>query len=150
MDNYISRQMAMNAFAEYVRWSNYSDFAPTPTWNDAVEIVKNLPSADVQQVVRCKDCIYWHEAPAADGFNSCEMDALIRHEMFFFVRMENGMVVNRMVQIDMNMPKRCFDCLIEYADDWTRNYECPLVYKGYTDTIRMEGRLAECPLREVN
>lgn len=59
---------------------------------------------------------------------------------------------NRVVQIDMEMPKRCFDCLIEYADDWQRIYECPLVYgrKCYTDMIRMEGRLAECPLREVN
>lgn len=48
MDDYISRQTVMNAFAEYVRRSNNSDFAPTPTWNDAVEIVENLPSADVQ------------------------------------------------------------------------------------------------------
>ena len=55
-----------------------------------------------------------------------------------------------MVQIDMDMPTKCFDCLIEQADDWTRDYECPLVYKGYTDKIRMDGRLAECPLREVN
>lgn len=55
-----------------------------------------------------------------------------------------------MVQIDMDMPKRCFDCLIEDADDWQRIYVCPLVYKGYTDKIRMEGRLAVCPLREVN
>lgn len=49
----------------------------------------------------------------------------------------------------MDMPKRCFECLIEDADDWQMIYKCPLVYKGYTDTIRMEGRLAECPLREV-
>lgn len=55
-----------------------------------------------------------------------------------------------MVQIDMDMPKRCFECLIEDADDWQMIYKCPLVYKGYTDEIRMEGRLAECPLREVN
>ena len=61
-------------------------------------------------------------------------------------------MVNRMaVLIDnMEMPKRCFACLIEQADDRTRNYECPLVYNGYTGEIRMEGRLAECPLREVN
>lgn len=58
--------------------------------------------------------------------------------------------VIRMVQLDMDMPKRCFDCMIEQADDYTMSYECPLVYKGYTGKIRMEGRLAECPLREVN
>lgn len=45
MDDYIRRQTVMNAFAEYVRRSNNSDFAPAPTWNDAVEIVENLPSA---------------------------------------------------------------------------------------------------------
>jgi len=39
--------------------------------------------ADVQPVVRCKDCKHWNDAPAADGLNSCEMDALIRHESFF-------------------------------------------------------------------
>lgn len=47
MNDYISRQTIMNAFAEYVRRSNNSDFAPTPTWNDAVEIVENLPSVDI-------------------------------------------------------------------------------------------------------
>ena len=40
----ISRQAAMNAFAERVKRSNNSDFAPVPRWNDAVEIVENLPS----------------------------------------------------------------------------------------------------------
>ena len=39
----------MNAFAEYARRSNNSDFAPTPTWNDAVEIVENLPYAHPEQ-----------------------------------------------------------------------------------------------------
>lgn len=35
------------------------------------------------EIVRCRDCKYWFYAPAADGFNSCERDALIRHEDFF-------------------------------------------------------------------
>lgn len=47
MSDLISRQTAMNAFAEHVKRSNNSDFAPTPTWNDAVDIVENLPSADI-------------------------------------------------------------------------------------------------------
>ena len=46
MTDLISRQAAMNAFAERVKRSNNSDFAPTPTWNDAVEIVENLPSVE--------------------------------------------------------------------------------------------------------
>lgn len=57
MADYISKQTIMNAFAEYVKRSNNSDFAPTPTWNDAVEIVENLPTVDaVQPVVRCTYC----------------------------------------------------------------------------------------------
>ncbi len=47
MDDYISRKTVMDEFAEYVRRSNNSDFAHTPTWNNAVETVENLPSADV-------------------------------------------------------------------------------------------------------
>ena len=46
MTDLISRQAAMNAFAERVKRSNNSDFAPAPTWNDAVEIVENLPSVE--------------------------------------------------------------------------------------------------------
>ena len=42
-----------------------------------------IPAADVVPVVRCRDCKFWFNAPVADGFNSCERDALIRHENFF-------------------------------------------------------------------
>lgn len=59
MADYVDRQAAMIEFAEHVKKSNNSDFAPTPTWNDAVEIVENLPSADVVEVVRCKDCVHY-------------------------------------------------------------------------------------------
>lgn len=47
------------------------------------ERLKYLPSADVVEVVRCKDCKYWYDAPADDGFNICEMDAMVRNENFF-------------------------------------------------------------------
>lgn len=43
----------------------------------------SIPAADVRPVVLCRDCKFWFNAPAADGFNSCELDALIRHENFF-------------------------------------------------------------------
>lgn len=57
----VSRQAAMNAFAEYVKRSNNSDFAPTPTWNNAVDIVENLLSVDAVEVVRCKDCKWFND-----------------------------------------------------------------------------------------
>ncbi len=44
-DDYISRQAVMKEFSDFVRKSNNSDFAPTPTWNDAVSLVGSIPSA---------------------------------------------------------------------------------------------------------
>lgn len=40
----ISRQAVMKEFSDFVRESNNSDFAPTPTWNDAVSLVGSMPS----------------------------------------------------------------------------------------------------------
>ncbi len=40
----------MESFADFVKTPNTSDFAPTPTWNDAVDIVENTPTADVAEV----------------------------------------------------------------------------------------------------
>ena len=41
----ISRKAVMKEFSDFVRKSNNSDFAPTPTWNDAVSLVGSMPSA---------------------------------------------------------------------------------------------------------
>jgi hypothetical protein len=45
MSDLISRQALMKEFADFVRKSNNSDFAQTPTWNDAVSLVGSMPSA---------------------------------------------------------------------------------------------------------
>lgn len=45
MSDLISRQALMKEFADFVRASNNSDFAKTPTWNDAVSLVGSMPSA---------------------------------------------------------------------------------------------------------
>lgn len=58
MKEYIEREAVMQEFADYVKRSNNSDFAPTPTWNQAVQIVEDAPVADVVEVVRCRDCKY--------------------------------------------------------------------------------------------
>lgn len=52
MAGFIERTALMERFAEVVAPSNNSDFQKPPTWNDAVEIVENFPSADVKPVVR--------------------------------------------------------------------------------------------------
>ena len=47
MDDLVSRQAVMKEFSDFVRRANNSDFAKTPTWNDAVSLVGSLPSAEV-------------------------------------------------------------------------------------------------------
>lgn len=47
MNKYIEQEAVMQEFADYVKRSNNSDFAPTPTWNEAVQIVEDAPAADV-------------------------------------------------------------------------------------------------------
>jgi hypothetical protein len=50
MAEYIEREAVMQKFADHVRRSNNSDFAPVPTWNQAVQIVEDFPDADVRPV----------------------------------------------------------------------------------------------------
>lgn len=49
MDDMISRQALMKEFSDFVRASNNSDFARTPTWNDAVSLVESMPSAQPER-----------------------------------------------------------------------------------------------------
>ena len=50
MAEYIEREAVMQKFADHVERSNNSDFAPVPTWNQAVQIVEDFPAADVVPV----------------------------------------------------------------------------------------------------
>lgn len=50
MKEYIEREEIMKKFADHVKRSNNSDFAPTPTWNQALQIVEDAPTADVVEV----------------------------------------------------------------------------------------------------
>ena len=47
----IDRRALMKEFSDFVRASNNSDFAPRPTWNDAVSLVKSMPP--VQSLSSC-------------------------------------------------------------------------------------------------
>jgi len=44
MSDLISRRAMMKEFSDFVRKSNNSDFANTPTWNDAVSLVGSMQS----------------------------------------------------------------------------------------------------------
>lgn len=46
MARYIDADLLMKEFCDFVRPSNNSDFAPVPTWNDAVSLVGSAPTAD--------------------------------------------------------------------------------------------------------
>ena len=56
-----------------------------------------------------------------------------------------------MIVIDMDMPKNCEECEIEYSIDNDYGdeicYVCPCIYKGYTDEVRKEGKLSNCPIK---
>ena len=56
MAEYIEREAVMQAFSDFVWNSNHSDLVPAPTWNHAVDIVRDIPAADVVEVVRCWEC----------------------------------------------------------------------------------------------
>ena len=45
----IDRRTLMKEFSDFVRASNNSDFAQTPTWNDAVSLVESMPSAQPER-----------------------------------------------------------------------------------------------------
>lgn len=42
----IDADALMKEFAKFVRRSNNSDFAPIPTWNDAVSLTEDAPTVD--------------------------------------------------------------------------------------------------------
>jgi len=46
----ISRQALMKEFSDFVRASNDSAFARTPTWNDAVSLVGSMPPAQPEPI----------------------------------------------------------------------------------------------------
>ncbi len=46
-------------------------------WNAAIEIIENAPAADMVEVVRCKDCVYWEDG-GYDGRCEAYQNGLIR------------------------------------------------------------------------
>ena len=58
----IDKDVLVREFAEFVRRSNNSDFAPVPTWNDAVALLACAPTIEAEPVVRCKDCKHYQFA----------------------------------------------------------------------------------------
>ncbi len=56
MSRYIDADIAISNIEK--TFIGASEFA-TDTRNAAIDAVNQAPTADVQEVVRCKDCVYW-------------------------------------------------------------------------------------------
>lgn len=79
MNDYISRQAAINAVRSY-----YDEFDERE--ESIEELIEQLPSADVVEVVRCKDCKWSDWYTSVDGktyCHCCETGASGRTDMDF-------------------------------------------------------------------
>lgn len=87
MNDLISRQAIMKEFADFVRKSNNSDFAQTPTWNDAVSLVGSMPSAQPEvKPIDYRDCAnallkLWMDHILTDGEYSKIIGKLNAHQL---------------------------------------------------------------------
>ena len=78
MDDYIKRKMAIDAICtDWCGTSNADCKYPFNPEKDEyyhcdgcgdVELIKALPSANVAEVVRCKDCKYWEKTSNEKGY----------------------------------------------------------------------------------
>ena len=49
-------------------WSNSYEQGKVDGWNNAIDYISNFaPTADVLEVVRCRDCVYWEQATNDSG-----------------------------------------------------------------------------------
>lgn len=86
-DDLISRQTAIDAVETKIKKWNAVDGEGYHVglglrYTDVIDTLTELPSVQ-PEIIRCKDCKHWHNSHTSDGYNSCEKDALIRHESFF-------------------------------------------------------------------
>ena len=68
----MSRYINANAFDERVRIAvGFAEEELTDDFKDGVsctlELLKTQPTADVVEVVRCEDCVYWEQATDNSG-----------------------------------------------------------------------------------
>ena len=80
MAEYINREDAERALLERCKETGYGGLTP-----DDIRLVMRtpwrIPTADVVEVVRCKDCKHWFDN--GTDYGSCFQDALVRHRGFF-------------------------------------------------------------------
>ena len=119
MADYIDRESLMTGFRTRVWRSNHSDFAKPPQWNDAVEIVENMPSAHVRLVNHGK----WKTLEKTETYEKCEC-TICGVEMYYSAGHEKfGQTAERICEVSEMVDyidreafiteerkRYCFDC----------------------------------------
>lgn len=80
MSEYIKRNVALDAMRDVMKQARHL----RPPLYDAIDNVKNLPSADVVEVVRCKYCKYSRVADTDDQEDGYLCSLLHGHEFFSY------------------------------------------------------------------
>ena len=70
MSDLIDRGALMKEFQTFVWRSNHHDYAPTPTWNDAVSLVGSMPSVNTD-IILCQDCKWWDQLEDGHPYGYC-------------------------------------------------------------------------------
>jgi hypothetical protein len=121
----IDRRALMKEFSDFVRASNNSDFARTPTWNDAVSLVKSMPLAQPSS-----SCAHENVQDLQPTCNNLATDCISRQA----VRYKLAALVNEFEEILSHIRERevndsvCGLCeydgaYIGQSGDWCN--ECP-------------------------
>lgn len=71
MNDYIKREDAIKNIKPMVGiWADDGRFYVD--YQRVLDIINNEPSADVVEVVRCRDCEHWECNPGTDRYGSCK------------------------------------------------------------------------------
>lgn len=73
-NDYILRGDAVSAFCGNCEATEVCRYLGEPC--EEVKQIKAIPAADVEPVVRCRDCMYWHtsDCACAEGLGFCSGD----------------------------------------------------------------------------
>lgn len=70
MSDLIDRGALIKEFQTFVWRSNNHDYAPAPTWNDAVSLVGSMPSVNTD-IILCQDCKWWNQLEDGHPYGYC-------------------------------------------------------------------------------
>jgi hypothetical protein len=132
----ISKPALMKEFSDFVRESNNSDFARTPTWNDAVSLVDSMPPSEPEQHGRIFEeivleypsiCVY----PEYEGKPYFSIKYTENGEGFIGYGTYNPKVLSEFLKeyfMPPVQPKiiRCEDCMHNGSFDT----DCPIEWNG--------------------